>query len=119
MAAGEDQTKAVIGNFVRVIIWLFDSGPEFVWKCLNLFFKSRLATDAVDSFVLGGLNDPGARRFWNALARPLVHSGCKCFLGRLFGEVEVAEQADEGGQNAPPIGAVNCFNGGVCVREHA
>ena len=49
---------------------------------------------------------------------PLIHSGGKGFLRRLFGEVEVADQGDQGGDNAAPIGAINCFYGVGGLGRH-
>ena len=41
---------------------------------------------------------------------PLVHGGRKGFLRRLFRQVEVADQPDQGGDNPAPIGAIDRFN---------
>ena len=50
---------------------------------------------------------------------PLFNGGRKSLLRRLFGHVEVAEESDQSGDDPAPIGAVNCINGGSCVRKHA
>ena len=39
--------------------------------------------------------------------RPLVHGGRKGFLRRLFRQVEVADQPDQGGDDPAPIGAID------------
>jgi len=41
----------------------------------------------------------------------LVYGGCKGFLRRLFGEVEVADESNQGGDDPAPIGAIDRFNG--------
>ena len=40
---------------------------------------------------------------WNAVAWPSFCSRRECILSRLLGEIEVAEEADEGGQHLPPL----------------
>ena len=67
--------------------------------------------------MAGGLDDPGARELGDAGSPPLVHGGRKGFLRRLFGQVEVADEADQGGDDPAPIGAINCFNGRGGVRR--
>jgi hypothetical protein len=42
---------------------------------------------------------------------PLVHSGCEGLLSRFFGQVEIADEPDQGGNNPAPIGAVDCLDG--------
>jgi len=42
---------------------------------------------------------------------PLIHGGGKGLLRRFFGEVEVTDKADQGGDNPAPIRAIQCFNG--------
>ena len=74
--------------------------------------------DAVDGLVPGGLDDPGARELGHAGRPPLVHGGRKGLLRRLFGQVEVAHQPDQGGDDPAPIGAIDCFNGRGGIRRH-
>ena len=82
----------------------------------ELFLEPRPVPDAVDGLVPGGLDDPGARELGDAGGPPLVHGGRKGFLRRLFGQVEIADQADQGGDDPAPIGAIDCFNGGGGIR---
>ena len=44
------------------------------------------------------------------LARPPLDGGCEGVVQCLFGEVEVAEQPDEGGEDAARVGAVQGIN---------
>ena len=120
VAAGEDQAKAIIGNFGAVVIRFFEGRTQLIEAVgLNLLLEPRLATDVINGFVPGSLYDPGARELRDAGSPPLIHSGCKCFLGRLFGQVEIADQANQGGDDPAPIGAIQCFNGGRGIRRHA
>ena len=50
---------------------------------------------------------------------PLVDRGRKGFLRRLFGQVEIADQPDQGRDDPAPIGAINRLDSRVGVRRHA
>ena len=50
---------------------------------------------------------------------PLVHGGRKGFLRRLFGQVEVAHQPDQGRDDPAPIGAIDRFDRPAGIRRHA
>ncbi len=47
-----------------------------------------------------------------------MHCGGKGFLRTLFGEVEVPDQGNQGGDDAAPIGAVDCFYGAGGLGRH-
>ena len=85
----------------------------------EFFLEPRPAADAVDGLVPGGLDDPGAGRIRDAGGPPLVHSGRKGFLRRLFGHVEVADEPNQRGDDPAPIGAIDRVNGCVGVWGHA
>jgi hypothetical protein len=119
VATSEDQPKAVVRDFARVIIRLLDgldkSGGDLRFEFL---LEPRPAPDAVNGFMAGRLDDPGAWKLGDACEGPLLNSGRKSLLRRLFGHVEVAEESDQSGDDPAPIGAVNRVNGGSCVRNH-
>src|SRR5262245_3476765 len=46
----------------------------------------------------------------NAVARPLLDRRGKCVVDGLLGELEVSEQADQGGEDAARVGAVDGFD---------
>ena len=85
---------------------------------LQFFFQTSLAPQAIDRFVFGGLNDPGARRFRNAVSAPLVNGGRERLLRGIFGELKVAELPDESGHDAAPVRAVDCVDSKVGVGKH-
>jgi hypothetical protein len=58
-----------------------------------------LASQAIDDFVLGCLNDPGARRFGNAVSSPLIYGRRKRILGGVLGEFEIAKLTYESCNN--------------------
>src|ERR1022692_2959062 len=110
MAAGEHQAKAIIGDLAGVVIWFF-SGTDQAGGGVRFEFllEPLSASNAVNRLVPGCLNNPCPRELGNAGGSPLVHGGGKCFLRSLFGQVEVADQPNQGGHNLAPIGAVNIF----------
>src|SRR5271170_3450400 len=119
MAAGKDQAKTIVRNLVCVVIWLLDladqtrSGIRF-----EFFLESRFAPDAVNGLVPSCLNYPRAREFRDTGNSPLIRGGYKCFLRGFFGKVEVADEPYQGGHDAAPIGAIDCFDGLGGVQRH-
>jgi hypothetical protein len=81
--------------------------------------KPRFAAEPIDGFIAGGLDDPGARQFGDAAHVPLLDGGSKGLLRRLFGELEVANHADQGGDDPAPVGAVDLIDRGAGVGGHA
>jgi len=95
--------------------------PHLIARIAALFRRSDLlaAPQAVDSLVAGGLDDPGARKLRDAGIPPLVHGGRKRFLCRLFGQVEVADQPNQGRHDPAPIGPVDGIDGQRGILVHA
>jgi hypothetical protein len=56
--------------------------------------KHDIAANSIDRLVAAGIDQPsaGIRR---QPGGPLFHRGCECLLARLFGQIEIAEQADQ------------------------
>src|SRR5262249_34668489 len=69
--------------------------------------EAGAAADAVDGLESAGGNEPRARIAGNALAGPLLEGGPECVMERLLGDVEVAEQTDERGEDAARFGQVD------------
>ena len=111
VAAGKDQPKAIVRDFARVVIRLLDGrdqpgrGVRF-----KFFLEPRPTPDAVNGLMPGRLDDPCAWELRDAGDPPLVHSGGKGFLRRLFGHIEVADEPNQGGDDPAPIGAINRVN---------
>src|SRR5437867_3809175 len=61
---------------------------------------------------------PGVRELGDAGGPPLVHRDRKGLLRRLFRDVEVPNEPDQGGDDPAPIGAIDRVDGGVCIRGH-
>lgn len=119
MAAGEDEAKTVVGDFDGVVVRNFSDGREAILhERLDLLVETLFASDAVDGFVAGGLDDPGAGEIGHAGFAPLHERGGKGFLCRLFGEIEVADEPDEDGDDSAPLGTIDCFDGRCGVQRH-
>jgi len=115
MAAGEDEAEAVVFDFGFGRLCGggggeagFDGGGEV----LPGTAESGAAAENVNGFEAGGGDEPGTRVGGNAGARPGFESGGEGFVHGFFGEIEIAEKADEGGENAAGFGAVEGFDGG-------
>src|SRR5258706_369781 len=65
----------------------------------------------------GRLNNPSARKFRDSTVLPLIHGGRKCFLRRLFRQIEVADDADQRGDDPPPIRVIDSFHGRKLVTD--
>src|SRR4029077_13866949 len=100
MAAGENQPKAIVGNFGGVVIGFFALADETGGSVRSkLFLKAALTTDAVDGLVAGRLDDPGAGNIGDAGLAPLVDSAGEGFLRALLGKVKAANEPNQRGYN--------------------
>jgi hypothetical protein len=71
-----------------------------------------LAPEAVDCAIAGGGDEPGARALRRAVSRPALGRDRERLLSGLLGEVEVAEEADQGGEDASPLVAEDLLEDG-------
>jgi hypothetical protein len=62
-----------------------------------------VAPQPVDRLVAADIDQPRARISRDAFARPLHERGREGILHGVLGELEVAKEADQGGQNAAPF----------------
>ena len=65
--------------------------------------QRAVAADAVDRPVARRRDQPGARVAGHAVARPALGGDRERLLRGFLGEVEVAEEADQGGEDASPL----------------
>jgi hypothetical protein len=114
MTASENQAETIVCDFIRERIRLLRCGIDFGRVGFNFLLKSSLSPQAIDRFVFCGLNDPRGRRTGHAFAGPLIYGGRECVLRRFFGNVEIAERPDEGGDYTPPVRPINGVNGRIC-----
>ena len=109
VAAGEDQPEPIVRDLVRIELrrWLHVGGPRGSRELIDLLAEPHPASDPIDRFVPGRLDDPCAWELGDARDTPLVDGRRKRLLCRFFGDVEVRDQADQRGDDASPVIAVH------------
>jgi len=70
---------------------------------LRLRGECAIAADPVDRAIAGGGHQPGARVVRRPVAGPALGGDREGFLGSFLGEIEVAEEADQAGEDAAPL----------------
>jgi hypothetical protein len=101
MAAREDELQALVGDRRRVHVVLhrgLGHGEQ-----PRLRGERALAAQPVDRAVARGGHQPGAGVVGRAGPRPALRRHREGLLDGLLGEVEVAEEADQGGEHTPPL----------------
>jgi hypothetical protein len=89
MAAGEDQLQPLVGK------------GSLLQACL--LAERPIAAQPVDRTVAGGDRQPGARVGRRAVPGPALGRDRERLLRGLLGEIEVAEEADQAGEDAAPL----------------
>jgi hypothetical protein len=95
MAAREDEAEPLVGNRFVVHRLRLDGDEQ-----LRLSPQRRIAAHAVDRAVACDRHEPSRRIRRNAVARPPLERDSGRILEDVLGEVEVAENADQGGEDA-------------------
>ena len=104
MAAGEDQSQTLVGDRAVVEVeFVHRRGRSIVLEQPRLVLQRPLASDAVDGAVAPGGHQPGHRVLRRPLARPPLGGDRERLLGGLLGEVDVAEEADQGREDPAPL----------------
>ena len=97
VAAGEDEAKPVVLHGFHL---LGHAGIVVGWRehrhLAEQLSPARLAAQAVDGTVACGRRDPAAGVGRQPVGRPLAQGDGECFLHCIFGDVDVAEDADQG-----------------------
>jgi len=75
--------------------------------------EGAVAADAVDRAVARRRDEPTARARRDAVARPALRRDRERLLGGLLGEVEVAEEADQGSEDTAPLLAEDPVEAGL------
>src|SRR5256885_17205886 len=104
MAAGEDQAQAVVycaigltsvpasvPALVRVLVCPLARHGD------DPLVEHGAAAQVVDRLEAAGAHEPGTRMRRHAGSRPLLERGDEGIVKRLFGDVEVTEEADQRG----------------------
>ena len=100
VAAREDKLEPLVGDGRLVHVVLHCLGHV---EQAGLLGERAVAADAVDRPVPGGHHEPRPRARGRPFARPPLGCDRERLLGGLLGEVEVAEEADQGGHDAAPL----------------
>jgi hypothetical protein len=95
VAAGEEQPQAVVRDRVHGLVGLLAAAQGL--QLAQLLRVAALAAQAVDRAVARGAHDPAAGVGRDSVARPAFHRRGECLLNGLLGQVEVAENPDQGG----------------------
>jgi hypothetical protein len=100
MAAGEEELQALVrkgGRFQLVLHRLWDLQQA------RLLDQGAVAADPVDRPPPGRRDQPVRRVRRDAVPRPPLRRGREGLLAGFLGEIEIAEEADQRGQDAPPL----------------
>ena len=94
MAAGEDQPQPVVLDVLAIrrcglVREVLDGLGDIVERV-----EPRAPAHAVNRLEAAGRNQPRARIGGQAIARPLLQCCPESIVQRLFGDIEIAEQAD-------------------------
>ena len=100
MATREDELQALVRDrrLVHLVLHRFRHVEQ-----AGLRQERALAADPVDRAVARGRHEPGARVVGSSLAGPALGGDRKRLLRGFLGEVEVAEEADQAGEDAAPL----------------
>ena len=108
MAAGEDQPQLVV---VYAFLIVRHGIPRFGVESLGELHQRRIEPSAppetVDGFEPARRHEPRPGVGGHTVPRPTLDRRGEGVMQRLLGEVKVAEQADQGGENATRLGAVD------------
>ena len=116
VAAGEDQPEAVVLHRSHL---LGGFGAGLHANRLGLPAEpGRLAAQPVERLVAGRGDDPAARVGRYAGGRPALGRDGEGLLDRLLGEVDVAEEADQGGHRASRALPEGALDGGSVGAGH-
>ena len=100
MAAGEQELESLVGD--RRLVHLHLDRLRDVEEP-GLLGERAIAPDPVDRAVARRGHEPRAGVGGRAVARPAPRGDRECLLRGFLGEVEVAEEADHGGEDASPL----------------
>jgi hypothetical protein len=100
MAAREDELEPLVRD--RRLVHFALRGFGHVEQP-RLRRERAIAADPVDRAVSRGRHEPGTRTGGGSVARPPLGGDRKRLLSGFLGKVEIAEEADQGGENAGPF----------------
>ena len=108
MAAREDELQSLVRD--RRLVHVVLHGFRHVEQA-GLRRERAIAADAVDRAVARRGHQPGAWIGWSPVAGPALGGDRERLLGGFLGELEVAEEADQVGENTSPVVAERLLEG--------
>src|SRR6185369_1312341 len=112
MTAGKNQTQAIIFKaIIKAILFIglfrgtqlrFEISREFVLGRI----KSCPSTQSINGFESGRRNQPRSWCAGYATRRPHAERSRKGFVHRLLGQIKIAQQADQSGQDSSRLNAI-------------
>src|SRR5215470_6766958 len=108
MAAGENQAQTFIRHAIAHRVVLLGRGVALnhANQLVAPLRETRLTLNSVDGLVPSRTDYPGAGIVRDAFAGPLLDRGCKRLLGGFLGQIEIAQHADEAGDDPSEFLAV-------------
>src|SRR5262245_7265533 len=100
MAAGEDELQPLVPKDPLLHLVLPGLGHL---EQARLLGERAIAADPVDRAIAGRDREPGARIGRRAVPRPALGRDRERLLNGFLGHIEVAEEADEAGEDAAPL----------------
>jgi hypothetical protein len=126
VAAGEDQPQLVVlDTLIGLLCRVSGVGDELLDETRLRPIEAGAPPHSVDGLEAAGRHEPRPRIGRHAFPRPLFHCRGKGIVQCLLGNLEVAEQPDQGGENATRVGAVDGVHslahqlGGVFTHRRA
>ena len=123
MAAGEDQTEAIVFDLF-ISVSSFPPGASLtrdsMWATRSLCAPSKRARRRITSMALKRAVEisHGTWIVRNASLRPGLQSGGECLMHRLFGQIQVSEEAHQRRQNPARFRPVKSLNGPAELFGH-
>jgi len=112
VAAGEDQPELVVLHVPLVPLGgVLRGGVDLLRVVLRQPLEPGAATQGVDRLEAAGRDQPRPGGGRNPLLRPLLQRGREGLVQRVLREIEVAQQADQGGEDAAGLRAVDGVQG--------
>jgi hypothetical protein len=100
MATGEEELQSLVRD--RPLIHLVLHRLRRIEQ-LGLLGERAIPADPVDRTVPRRRHEPGARVVGRAVSRPTLGCDRESLLSGLLGQLEAAEEADQGGEDTAPF----------------
>ena len=121
MAAGEDQTEAIVLDlFISLLTRCGVLTRDSMWATRSLCAPSKRARRRIASMALKRAVEISHGRGLSGMPvfGHVIQSGGECLVHRLFGQVQVSQQAHERRQNPARFCPVKSLNGPAELFRH-